>query len=139
MPQTLSTQANTDSHFPGSHFPDWLDKTEARIISRAIQALLDQGWHIWVHDGEDFAMDRPARDIATIEAACATTGETRLIASMNTATGHRRVGFVQMIHGNGLDVLSDHTASQAMEKALEPVTALIEEIEAEEAAAAPSV
>ena len=113
------------------YFPDHLDRTEARIISRLITAILTQSpvsLFVRVHDGEEWATDW-TRDRRTISEAVAATEETRFaLAETETAEGGamHRFGSIWLIHGNGEDVISDASFSIKRENAEAIIDALID-------------
>lgn len=97
-----------------THFPAHMDKVEAEIINLAISGILEAGCMISVSDGEVYVLKR-SRDRAAIQREVAATDET--IFLVRTADGER-VGVVYFIHGNGPDVLADHSANDSMESML---------------------
>ena len=90
-------------------------QTESKIIRKAAKALLTEGYSIRVHDGTEFATDKTTK-ITEIMAECFATDTTSFIVydAMNT-----RAGWIQFIHGNGEDVISDYTTN--LDTIMEPV------------------
>lgn len=107
------------------HFPEEVLnlphlKPECEIISRVITNALKAGYHISVHDGEEFTL-RHTRDRAKIEAACFATDRTALCLSEGKAPPHALyTGFVEFIHGNGVDVIHDYSQRPVIEKIVKP-------------------
>ena len=80
---------------------------EAKIIREVAQAVLDRGFYIRAHDGEEFA-GKKTRVLSEFMANCGDTDETTLFAYVDGIPGPTGiVGWVRFIHGNGEDVLSD--------------------------------
>ena len=96
-----------------THFPDHLDPTEAKIIGKLLDTILSAGYSIDLRDayGDGDEPVENTKDRAMIEAEIAATGETCL--DIYDAEGVVR-GWVLLIHGNGEDVISDHTANETI-------------------------
>jgi len=93
---------------------------ETKIMGRTVDALLAAGYSLSVNDGEETTVKR-SRDRDEIIGALWTTGEDYIIP--HEANG-ARAGFVWLIHGNGVDVISDY--SENLEPVLAPVNAFAE-------------
>ena len=105
------------------HFPEAVLalphlKPECEIISRVITSALNAGYHIAVHDGEEWSV-RPTRDRAEIEAACFATDYTAFRLRDKNA-GDVNIGFIEFVHGNGVDVIHDYSKKPAIEKIVKP-------------------
>lgn len=88
-------------------FPDHLDLVESVIIHQIITDALARGWAVSVFDGTEYALDA-STDPASICAEVAATDTTSLTFWDRAGAGSR-VGMVFLVHGNGVDVISDHT------------------------------
>jgi hypothetical protein len=86
-----------------------LNPTEHAIVSKLVHEILARGYVVSVHDGEEFAIKRSA-DYAAIMAAIGVSDETRLILREHVGI---EVGWIQLIHGNDNDVISDYTINLA--------------------------
>jgi hypothetical protein len=78
---------------------------EAEIINRLITAILNHGYCISVYDGEEYALERSYNQAAIQEETSATDETTY---RMYSREGDYK-GFFWLIHGNGEDVISDHS------------------------------
>lgn len=99
-------------------FPEWIDKTEARIANRVINAILNHepALHARVWDGEELATGW-TRHRPTLRNATAQTGFTILHIADKHGDKHRHIGSVTLIHGNGEDLVSDGGWSGEIEHA----------------------
>jgi len=92
-----------------AHFPDHMDRDEARVSNRLITAILDHpdNLAVRVFDGEQWATHW-TRDRATIQRETAATDVTIYHLCKVSDTGAAtRFGSITLIHGNGEDVVSD--------------------------------
>ena len=114
-----------------TYFPDHLDRTEARIISRLITAILTLSpvpLFVRVHDGEEWATDW-TRNRRTICEAVAATDETRFVLAQTETTeggAMHRFGSIWLIHGNGEDAISDASFNIKRDNAETIIDALID-------------
>ena len=102
------------------HFPqDVLNRPhmqrECKIISRIISAALKGGYSISVNDGEDTTLLR-STSRKEIEAECFATDETILYFVRDFDPK----GCVWLVHGNDLDVITDHTDAVELDAILKP-------------------
>lgn len=89
-------------------FPDHIRKDEARIIEGVIDGVLKRGHNISVYDGEETSLIN-STDKAAIQRETAATEITYFrIFSERKAI----VGYFTFIHGNGCDVIHDHSENQ---------------------------
>ncbi|UTH34280.1 hypothetical protein [Ectopseudomonas hydrolytica] len=88
---------------------------ETRIIRQAAQSLIDAGYWLQAQDGEEAAGER-TRSAAAILAECFATDITNVIV-YESADAKRSKGWVQFVHGNGVDVVSDYTVNLEAEMA----------------------
>lgn len=87
-------------------------RTEGKICSALVQALLDRGAAVSVHDGEEWAVKR-STDKAEIMAGLFATDMDSLVA--RDADGNK-LGWWSLIYGNdGTDVVSDYSANDFAE------------------------
>ena len=102
-------------------FPEWLDKDERKIISKLLDAILaDPLCHVEVPDEEGVSL-RPSRDRRQVERGTAAAGETYYIVFRAQPNGDlHRVGFIRLIHGNGVDVISDYSDKADLERLIQP-------------------
>lgn len=82
-----------------------LDQTERRIIDAIIKEALAEGMTISVYDGDEWAV-RKSTDYKQITAEIAATDETTL--RIRSSDG-KKIGDILLIHGNGEEVISDHS------------------------------
>lgn len=83
------------------HIGDW---NEAKIIDAVLEFAERAALLISVFDGEEYQANR----VVTADAARTVVGvsdETTIV--FHYASDRQRVGHVELIHGNGVDVLSD--------------------------------
>lgn len=82
---------------------------ERAIVDRLIRGGLERGYQVSVSDGEEWAI-KLSTDYAAITAKVAAT-DTTILHFTNPAQADRIIGrgSVLLIHGNGSDVVSDHT------------------------------
>jgi hypothetical protein len=103
-------------------FSNHKNETERQIVVRLVDSLLDAGYSVGVHDGEEHVL-RPCRSRSEIFAAMSTTDEDYLIFEREVHPGNLRLvhgtpvvdtkvcGWIRLIYGNGCDVLSDYTTN----------------------------
>lgn len=98
---------------------------EKEIARRTIQSLLEKGYAISVHDGEETTVKRSLDKKVIIEAMF-TTDEDILYVHANSDT--KAFGWIMFVYGNdGHDVISDYTTN--LEEVLAPVNAYANAIE----------
>ena len=105
-----------------THFPAHIAPVEAQIINRILTSALANGGMVSVHDGEEWAI-KHSTNRATIQGATAATDETLLVCRLADGT---KVGAVQLIHGNGPDVVCDYHDTPAMEALMAKANAYAE-------------
>ena len=82
---------------------------ERAIVDRLIRGGLERGYLVSVNDGEEWALSKSS-DYAAITAEVAATDVTILrFTDPAQADRTKGCGNVLLIHGNDLDVVSDHT------------------------------
>lgn len=107
----------------GAAFPEWLDPTERKIISKLLDTILaDPTLEIEVHDEEEVVI-APTRDRAAIERDTAQTGYTYYVVFRKE---YGRLGFIWLIHGNGAAVISDYADKPEIEALVRPASELAE-------------
>lgn len=103
---------------------------ERRIIDAILDAAAARGWLVSVHDGEQWAL-APSRDRAAIAGAIGATEQTMLrLRDPNGWPDPKHgplVGDVDLIHGNGCDVIHDYSDVPALSEMLAPALALADE------------
>ena len=104
-------------------YPKHMRDDEKTIVDRIIRRALEADLHISVEDGVEWAL-RFSQDYEAITAEVNATDVTmlrfrKLIHEENTIK-RPIVGDVILIHGNGADVIHDHSANEAMEQLCAP-------------------
>ena len=99
-------------------------RIEKRLARRAAACLIRAGFTVEVYDGEETALAR-STDLRAISGALMSTDEDYLIA-WDASTGKRR-GWVWLIYGNGIDLISDLTVN--LEESLRAADELVERLE----------
>ena len=84
---------------------------ERAIVDRLIRKALELGYTVGVHDGEELALSRSS-DYEAITSRVAMTDETHLIFRLGGTLDQKLVGKVYLVHGNGEDVVSDHSDNE---------------------------
>lgn len=112
-----------------SDFPDWLPIIEGRIIGKLLDTILaDPGLVVTVNDGEDNVV-KVSRNRAEIERETGQTGETYYIVSRQTRPGvYERLGFIWLVHGNEVDVISDYADKPEIAALVAPAEGLAEKL-----------
>lgn len=103
--------------------PEYMAEVECKIVKAILKAARDGGYSISINDGEETTVKR-SQDWAAILAAMATTEEDWLRL-------HRegdRTGWVTLVYGNGIDLISDYTTN--LEEVMAPLNAYVETLEA---------
>jgi hypothetical protein len=96
-----------------TQFPNLHCASEAAIIDKVIEwALSSPERQIALFDGEEESCPR-TRDIDAIRKEVAITDHTSAIIY---DMGHKHLGSVLFIHGNGEDVLSDYSDNKLMDQ-----------------------
>lgn len=89
-----------------------LDRDERRVISALLDAASAAGYFVSVFDGEGWAA-KPALDQTAARLVIGRTEASLLRFRQSAACGKPVfgpvVGDVSLIHGNGVDVIHDHT------------------------------
>ncbi|MRK19106.1 hypothetical protein [Pseudomonas sp. JG-B] len=97
---------------------------ETAIIRKAATVLLDAGYEIRVHDGCESGAQR--RTVADVLGDCFSTDVSSFYLYRKeegkSVSSETALGWVQFIHGNGCDVMADHTLN--LEAVLQPVSDL---------------
>lgn len=88
-----------------SCYPKGIDPTELNIIDAMIRAALTEGISIGVFDGEEWAV-RNSTNYQKITSNVAATDVTSIVLWSSDGA---KVGRIILIHGNGEDVIHDHT------------------------------
>lgn len=105
-----------------AQYPEHLDPVERQIIDVVVRKAVLEGKHVEVYgDGELDVAGQGYPEITKMIAACSMT---ELVISDD---GHFRL-WVQFVHGNDCDVLSDHTTGDFYEEWLSEATALAERL-----------
>lgn len=82
-------------------YSKYIPDHERPVISGLIKGLLDKGYKLAVHDGEEF-VSKKSRKLTTIRPALGGTGEDRIYC-WDGMTGER-VGWFYLIYSNGSDL-----------------------------------
>lgn len=91
------------SHYTAAHLKD-----EREIVDRLIVCALERNYLVSLHDGEEIVLSRSS-SYEDITANIAATDMTILTFLDTSIEGSAGKGIVILIHGNGEDVISDHT------------------------------
>jgi hypothetical protein len=105
-------------------YPDHIDTTERRIISRILKDALAAGYTVSVFDGEEWPV-KSSTKLGEITAEIAATDETTLRFRKDGAS----IGSLLLVHGNGCDVICDYTATDAMEALMSGAEALARQLD----------
>lgn len=105
-------------------FPDYLEKTEASIIGRIIKTALARGYTVSVGDDVEWFIRR-STDFDKISSEVAATDFTYL--SFFSANREDHIGVIFLVHGNGSDVVSDHSDNELTASLVEAARDLIEQ------------
>lgn len=97
---------------------------EKQIVNLILDRVLAEGGAIDVHDGEETPL-KNSRDKTAIFAAMFSTDEDYLY--IRQSPGQKPMGWVRLIYGNGIDLISDYTVN--LETLLEPINAEINRFE----------
>lgn len=113
---------------PATGYPVDADDAEKKIIDAILLSAINFGYHISVSDGEEYTVVR-STDLIEIRPAIFTTDETTLMFRdmrdlERDGPAGRRIGTVLLVHGNGHEVISDHTDSSEIEALLVPASCL---------------
>ena len=99
---------------------------ERKIVRMVAKLAIDAGYSVSLSDGDEWVV-KISRDLKRIVAAAMTTDSD--ILRLSNSDGYY-VGRIWFVYGNaGYDVISDHTANDAIESLLAPVSAYIETAE----------
>lgn len=108
-----------------------LDHSERAIIAAILDAASARGLLVSVFDGEEWPV--VGGDARAAASSIGDTDET-ILRFRGPATGSSdvraapSVGWVSLIHGNGLDVIHDHADTPTMRALLAPAFALSESL-----------
>ena len=98
---------------------------ERKIVRMVAKLAIDAGYSVSLSDGDEWVV-KNCRDLKRIVAAAMTTDSD--ILRLSNSDGY--VGRIWFVYGNdGYDVISDHTANDAIESLLAPVSAYIDKSE----------
>lgn len=98
---------------------------EKRICGRLVSDLLADGYSITIYNGGDEAELTKSTDEATIYAAMAATDQDELV--IHSGPTAKRAGWVRLVYGNDVDVISDYTTN--LDKVLAGANALANELD----------
>ena len=92
-------------------FNKYIDPTERKIINHLLRHLLKQpGCKIMVHDGEEWATGW-SDNYEELTSAIGHTDYTSLRVRFMNGTQVESKGWIDLIHGNHFDVVSDYSTS----------------------------
>lgn len=97
---------------------------ERMILKRLVEHLLGLGHKLTVNDGEEETVKRSS-DRTEVLKALRTTDEDYLIVHRDGL----KDGWVRLIYGNGIDLISDYTTN--LEEELEPVNEFVNRMDDE--------
>lgn len=99
---------------------------ERKIAGKVVQCLLDEGFKITVlAEGDDEVIKRCEHAPMIFEAMASSSYDVLQVTS--NPKSHRRNSFVQLVWGNGVDVISDYGMS--LEEVLAPANELAEALD----------
>jgi hypothetical protein len=104
-------------------FERFTQPVERPIATKVIRSILNAGYEIQVHDGEEFNSE-PTVVEEHVKANLASTGDDRLY--FRKPGDESFAGWVWLIWGNGEDLISDYTANDATEVLIAPIIAEID-------------
>ena len=108
-------------------YPKYIKGDERKIIDAILnEAVVKRGLAISVFDGEETVLVASS-DLEAITSEIGATEETTL-RLRNPLENNKLVGNIWLVHGNGYDVVCDH--SESLCEFMEPIDALIEELAA---------
>lgn len=102
---------------------------EKKIVRELVTRALAEGWTISVSDGEEWTVKRSINVEEIIEATRSTDMDTLLL---HRTEDKLCIGCVDLVYGNGIDVISDHSCGDPMERFMEDVFEWVETIEEQE-------
>lgn len=107
---TPSWIASMSGHsYPAHYLKDHMAEERA-VVNRVIRAALSVGLNISVFDGEEWSL-KASSDYAAITAEVAATDQTTL---RFRDASKKLLGSIYLVHGNGDEVISDHTDNALM-------------------------
>lgn len=80
---------------------------EKKIVGRLVTDILATGVTVSIYDGEEFALE-DSNDEAAIYAALSSTDTDRIYVH---DLSHKRVGWILLVWGNDVDIISDYTTN----------------------------
>ena len=84
---------------------------EQAIVRKTIEVMVDAGYWLRVHDGEDWAND-PTQNVDTTFAAMFACDEEKLYVLKDFEGERKPIGWVFFVYGNsGYDVVCDNTTN----------------------------
>lgn len=103
------TASNVDPE-AATNFPTWMDAVEARITNKLFSAILrnPEELQIKIFDGEEFATHW-TRNRKLLKGQTAQTDYTVL----HIQSQRGMIGTITLVHGNGEDLISDASSSNA--------------------------
>lgn len=94
-----------------SAYPEWMDADEKTVCGALLTSILGEGYLVRVYEGEEGeAMTKITTDRMAIEKETAASGITLWRVYEERTETHSYVGTAVLIHGNGVDVISDFSA-----------------------------
>lgn len=94
-----------------------IGSVEAKIIRQVALKAITLGWSVSVNDGEETVVI-PTLQLDTVLGEVGHTEETYFHFFLPDRT---RLGFVWFVHGNGEDVVTDHSDNEAINQLMEGV------------------
>jgi hypothetical protein len=101
-----------------------MDDIERKIAQRLVNSFLEAGHSVTVYDGGEDTVTKSRHPAAIIAALDSTESDVLRVYDENG----KRIGWVQLIWGNGCDLISDSSCGDAFEALLAPAEALADKL-----------
>lgn len=102
---------------------------EKKIVREVVTRALAEGWTVSVNDGEEWSVWRSTNLDEIVEATRSTDMD---ILLLHRAADKTCIGYVDLVYGNGIDVISGHSRGDPMERFMEDVFEWVETLEEQE-------
>jgi len=95
---------------------------ERTIAQRLVRDIIRKRFQVSVWEGEAYSIKLSTNEAAIFEAMASTDSDRLVIHDMES----KCVGWVWLIYGNDVDLISDHSDNAAMQAIIEPIYEWIE-------------
>ena len=89
---------------------------EKTIVRELVTRALNEGWTVSVGDSEEWPVMRSTNPEEIIEATRSTDQDCLLF---HRAADKTCIGYVDLVYGNGIDVISDHSCGGPLDRFME--------------------